>query len=73
MMAPATRVLYIRVPAGVHQAVRELAEDLGVSMTDAIALTLRLLLVEGVRSQLTEAVLLGSVTDRQAPMLETQH
>lgn len=70
-MSPSrTRVLYIRVPGETHDAVRELADDLGVSMTDAIALTLRLLLVERVRSQVAEAVLIGSVLDRQAPLAE---
>ena len=72
MTAPRTRVLYIRVPSPVHEAVRELADDLGVSMTDAIALTLRLLLVDGVRIQVAESVLIGSVVDRQAPLAELQ-
>lgn len=72
MTPPRSRVLYIRVPAPVHDAVRELALDLGVSMTDAIALSLRLLLLPQVRDQVAESILLATLTDRQAPLAHLQ-
>lgn len=72
MTPPRTRVLYIRVPAQVHEAVRDLADDLGVSMTDAVALTLRTLLVDGTATRVAEAVLVANITDHQAPLAHLQ-